>query len=734
MSDPVASTETVEAPMDWAAANLRYLGAQLERMRLLLKLRAHGLRKQWRRELDQIPSGFQSLVISDAEADALLEWGSESENNASPFGTGEERDVLDRLDEQQQRINEARDLFAGGTPPAFEILTRLFHLGHLEQDILLMCLAPELDSRFERLYAYLQDDVARSYPTAALMQGVLTSDLSAELGASELRVALSASSPLRRYRLLNADAGVTANWCQEPLRVDRRVGDYILGVNHPDEQMETLTRPVTGTFLLDSAGNELAQQLDQRLRAWPDPHRHPVIQVVAASGNSPRAVARELCSRLGFSLYSLDYPQLALPPGERQAAYRLLERESLLLSCGYFIDASQIDRGEPTATNALRDVLQELRALLIVATREPFSLERSQIIVRLQKTGSEEQLQVWRNELQDAGASEEFLAKIVSQFSFAPQQVRSIIATAREAATLHDPQSPAVTSANLWRAARDHAACSMQSLAQRIEPHRAFEDLILPPEQMQQLRDIALQVEHRSRVYEGWGFGAKMSRGKGISALFSGPSGTGKTMAAEVLAGYLDLDLFRIDLAGVVSKYIGETEKNLRRLFDAAEESGAILFFDEADALFGKRSEVRDSHDRYANIEINYLLQRMEDYRGLAILATNRKSLLDPAFLRRLRFLVEFPFPAAADRARIWKTIFPKQAAVDALDYEFLGRLEIAGGNISNIALNAAFRASSENSSVNLRHVLAAARREYDKIDKLVLESEFGPYYSAVRR
>ena len=205
-------------------------------------------------------------------------------------------------------------------------------------------------------------------------------------------------------------------------------------------------------------------------------------------------------------------------------------------------------------------------------------------------------------------------------------------------------------------------------------------------------------------------------------------------MAAEVLAGYLDLDLYRIDLAGVVSKYIGETEKNLRRLFDAAEESGAILFFDEADALFGKRSEVRDSHDRYANIEINYLLQRMEEYRGLAILATNRKSFLDSAFLRRLRFLVEFPFPAMADRLRIWKSIFPEQARVDGVDYEFLARLEIAGGNINNIALNAAFRAASEGSAVTMHHVLSAARREYDKIDKMVLESEFGRYYAVVRR
>ncbi len=274
----------------------------------------------------------------------------------------------------------------------------------------------------------------------------------------------------------------------------------------------------------------------------------------------------------------------------------------------------------------------------------------------------------------------------------------------------------------------------MTGLAEKIEAKRSFDDLILPSEAMQQLRDIASQVEQRDRVYERWGFGAKMSRGKGVVALFARSGGTGKTMAAEVLAHQLDLDLYRIDLAGVISKFIGETEKNLKRVFDAAEQSGAILFFDEADALFGKRSEVRDSHDRYANIEINYLLQRMEDYRGLAILATNRKTLLDPAFMRRVRFLIDFPVPSAADRVRIWRGVFPAQARLEALDYERLGRMEISGGNISNIALNAAFLAASEQAAIGMHHVLAAARREYSKIDKLMLESELGRDSRAARR
>jgi SpoVK/Ycf46/Vps4 family AAA+-type ATPase len=302
-----------------------------------------------------------------------------------------------------------------------------------------------------------------------------------------------------------------------------------------------------------------------------------------------------------------------------------------------------------------------------------------------------------------------------------------------ETAALRNPEAPTLNEADLWLAARGQAVRSMEGLADKIEARRGFDDLVRPAEAMQQLRDIASQVEQRDRVYEQWGFGANLSRGRGIVALFAGPSGTGKTMAAEVLAHRLDLDLYRIDLAGVISKFIGETEKNLKRVFDAAEQSGAILFFDEADALFGKRSEVRDSHDRYANIEINYLLQRMEDYRGLAILATNRKSLLDQAFLRRLRFLIDFPLPSSDDRLRIWRGAFPPQAQMEPLDYELLGRLEVSGGSITNIALNAAFLAASEQTAIGMNHVLVAARREYSKIDKLMLESEFGRYYKAAR-
>jgi SpoVK/Ycf46/Vps4 family AAA+-type ATPase len=248
---------------------------------------------------------------------------------------------------------------------------------------------------------------------------------------------------------------------------------------------------------------------------------------------------------------------------------------------------------------------------------------------------------------------------------------------------------------------------------------------VLPPDDEAVLRQLVDQVRLRARVYDDWGFRRKLSRGLGITALFAGESGTGKTLAAEVLAAALDLPLYRVDLASVVSKYIGETEKNLRRLFDAADGGGAVLFFDEADALFGKRSEVKDSHDRYANIEINYLLQRMEAYRGLAVLATNLKSALDAAFVRRLRFIVEFPFPGQAERRVIWQRAFPAEVPLGALDWEHLARFQLTGGSIHNIALHAAFRAADQGVDVSMPIVLEATRTELRKMERPIHEAEF---------
>jgi SpoVK/Ycf46/Vps4 family AAA+-type ATPase len=322
--------------------------------------------------------------------------------------------------------------------------------------------------------------------------------------------------------------------------------------------------------------------------------------------------------------------------------------------------------------------------------------------------------------------------KLVSHFSLSPLAIQTVCdqSLAQQSASACPPHSSECLTAHLtlvehlWRNCLSYARPKLEELAQPIRTQVTWDDLVLPDKEKQILQTITAQVRQRAKVYEKWGFANKGQRGLGISVLFAGSSGTGKTLAAEVLANELHLDLYRIDISSVVSKYIGETEKNLRRIFDAAEMGGAILLFDEADALFGKRSEVKDSHDRYANMEVAYLLQRMEAYRGLAILTTNLKNSLDQAFLRRLRFVVQFPFPDAVQRAEIWQRVFPKLTPTENLSYHKLARLSVPGGNIRNIALNAAFLAADADSPVQMQHILQSAQSEYIKLERPLTEAE----------
>jgi SpoVK/Ycf46/Vps4 family AAA+-type ATPase len=425
----------------------------------------------------------------------------------------------------------------------------------------------------------------------------------------------------------------------------------------------------------------------------------------------------------------LDPQRLPTDSIEREELLRVASREARLGNLAFFMRALENDPGEKIAYARFVEFVERLKAPVAIDSPERFMCDRELMVHAVERPGRDAQLETWYLILGDASASlNGHLADLVEQFDLGPEGIER---AASEALSRSAVQSLELR--ELWRACRAHSSWRMEDLARKLIPVSTWDDIVLTPDTHCQLQEVSAQVSQRAKVYEQWGFSREARRGRGISALFSGSSGVGKTMAAEVLANHLALDLYRVDLAGVVSKYIGETEKNLRRIFDTAEQSGAILFFDEADALFGKRTEVKDSHDRYANIEVNYLLQRMEDYRGLAILATNKKSALDKAFLRRLRFLIDFPFPDAAHRRTIWTKSFPREAPVGNLDFDFLARLEIAGGNIRNIAMNAAFLAADRNGPIEFEDVLHAVRREYSKIDKLVTESEFGAHYGGKR-
>jgi SpoVK/Ycf46/Vps4 family AAA+-type ATPase len=370
----------------------------------------------------------------------------------------------------------------------------------------------------------------------------------------------------------------------------------------------------------------------------------------------------------------------------------------------------------------LQHFLARSNGVFFVSTREIRSdLGTATMTLDVKKPTPAEQQSAWRKALGNDADSGNYPAILAGQFNLNTATIRRIA----DRVMAEPDNNDQIPHGRLWKACLAGVRPRLDLLAQRLEPKATWDDIVLPQESLDLLYQIADQVRQRNKVYDTWGFRQKMNRGLGINALFTGDSGTGKTMAAEVIANELRLNLFRIDLSGVVSKYIGETEKNLRRLFDAAEDGGAILFFDEADALFGKRSEVKDSHDRYANIEINYLLQRMESYGGLAILATNMKSALDQAFMRRLRFIVNFPFPSLKERKLIIEKVFPPEVPKANLDYDRLARLNLTGGSINNIAINAAFMAASEGTEVTTPLILEAAKSEFRKLERPIKVSDF---------
>jgi hypothetical protein len=606
-----------------------------------------------------------------------------------------------------------------GRPPgssAFELVSALFSLSAFEEDVLALCLASEVDRTFGDVIAAAHGDARVAYPTPHLALDAFAGGFADRLVA---RRSFLPGSPLVRFRLIRLDdpgfSGATP--ADGVLRLEPRIADLLLGVNRLDETVRRVIEPVE-PGPLSGAHRDEVDSVVADLRPLLPTQPRPVLNLVGGVGSGRHVFAEAVCATLGLDLYELDLEALPADRAERDSLLRAVDRDAVLSAFAVYVDASA-SPDDPK----LADIVRDRESFVIAASAAALHLRRADVMVEVSAPTPSTTYQRWATALgSDLPAGDEAL-DVAEQFAFGPRSIQRAAAVARQQATAEGRH---VAAPDLVQASRRQAGSALDDLARRIEPRYDWDDIVLPADLSDQLHEIAGQVGRRYQVYERWGFGAKHARGRGITVLFAGPSGTGKTMAAEVLANDLGLDLYRIDLAGVVSKYIGETEKNLRRLFDAAERTGSVLLFDEADALFGKRTEVRDSHDRYANIEINYLLQRMEDYRGLAILATNMRSLLDHAFLRRLRFILDFPFPDRAGRRAIWARVFPPEAAAD-IDADALSRLEVAGGSIRSIAINAAFFAAEDGDAIGMDHVMRAARREYSKIDKLVVESEFHP-------
>jgi hypothetical protein len=616
------------------------------------------------------------------------------------------------------------------SPPALDTLCAVFGLTSFERKILLMCAGAELDSRFASLFQSAAKDLPYQPPAFSLAMAAFE---------DAHWSALLPTRPLRYWRLVEAGPGNSLT--TSPLRIDERILHYLAGVAAFDERLRSVTRPAAAASQLPASHYELATQLAGCWSRSGAKAELPVLQLCGSGRGNKQTIAATACALLGLNLRVLSDSAIPRAADDLDLFVRLWEREVRLSPSGLLLEFDEAEPLEMQAAAAANRLLESLRAPLLISVRERRRLtERAIFSFDVPRPTAGEQEQIWKEALGAAASTlNGHVDALVSQFSLSVEGIHAAVARSlspepgeagdSSPAGAQGSPSPGESSTSdlakgLWEACRLQVRPVMEGLAQRISSPAAWDDLVLPEKQKQLLAQIAIQVRQRAKVYRSWGFYAKDARGLGISALFAGPSGTGKTMAGEVLANELRLDLYRIDLSQVVSKYIGETEKNLRRVFDAAEGGSAILLFDEADALFGKRSEVKDSHDRYANIEVSYLLQRMEAYGGLAILTTNRREALDTAFLRRLRFVVDFPFPEAAQRMEIWRRVFPVQTPTEGLRIDRLARLNAAGGHIRNIALSAAFLAADAGEPVRMPHLLSAARTEFAKLERPLTEAE----------
>lgn len=581
-----------------------------------------------------------------------------------------------------------------------------FSLTAFERDVLLLCGGVELDASFAALVARSQQGRAIEGPTFGLALAILPD---AHWNA------LAPTGALRRWRLIHLQprAGLTGAL----LRIDERVLHFLTGTSYFEPRLHGLIEPVAVPSALAGSHVPHAQAMIDAWLAVTTLERKPVVVLAGRDASVHEAVTATAAGTFGLRLHRVSAEMIPLEVVDRVVFARLWEREAMLMRSALLIVVG------PDTTDDVRErvrwMARELSGLIVISTPERIELrDRTAVDLTVQSLSAADQTQLWRREL--GSRAEELngaLDRVTSQFQL---DAASISRAAREALA----QTNGDFADSLWRATRRQLRLGMDGLAQVVEPRATWDDLVLPEPQILLLRTIVAQVRQRTRVADEWGFSRKSERGLGIHALFTGPSGTGKTMAAEVMANELARDLYRIDLSAVVSKYVGETEKNLRRVFDTAERSGAILLFDEADALFGKRSEVRDSHDRYANIEVSFLLQRCESYPGLAILTTNLKTAIDPAFARRLRFTVHFPFPDEARRLEIWRRIFPNETPCDGLEYEKLATLSLSGGLIRNVALNAAFLAADAGEPVRMNHLAAAAMAEHAKLERPLTEAE----------
>lgn len=726
-----------------------YISDELKKIDLMLELAVLSQRIKKDVEKDAL-AGF---YISEKEVDVLLdkEEIDEEKDKDNLNNSSDVIKLIQAIEKQRELIAHRSELTRGkGIILPIEHLKRLFGLTPFEVDSLLLCLAPELDTKYEKLYAYLQDDVSKKYPTLNLILMLLTQTIKEQ---SFARQYFSAHAPLIRWQLLKfgeerRDFPVSP--LSRPLCIDERITDFLLGNPFLDSATSEILNVLQPEGDIDSL--HIKEDLKQRLKnltrhlqGGKEFGNNIVIFFYGPRGVGKKKAAAAISEALCIPLLNINIRELLKNNDTFFDMVKRINREALLLQCPLLIEDFDLLFSEDGKINHHRKhLLKEISkfSYLTFLTGEQNlelkgELDNARYIkIHFPLPDFPLRKKIWEKALNGRNnfMTNLTLDVLAGKFKFTEGQIINAIVTAKDRTFLHPLEKDVITDEDLLFGCRQQNNQKLSELALKITPKFSWQDIVLPDDQLSQLREICNHLKYRHIVYGEWGFEKKISLGKGLNVLFSGPSGTGKTMAAEILANELRLEIYKIDLSQVVSKYIGETEKNLSRIFKEAETSNAILFFDEADALFGKRSEVKDAHDRYANIEIGYLLQKMEEYEGMTILATNLRQNIDEAFMRRMQFIVEFPFPDDRRRELIWRKIFPENAPLSSdMDFLFLSeKLRLTGGHIKNIALAAAFHATEETADIQMRHIMRAAKREYQKTGKSFLKTDFEPYYDLI--
>ena len=626
--------------------------------------------------------------------------------------------------------------------PRLALLRKESELTSFDLDVLLVALAPDLDLRYEQLYAFLQDSVTRKRATVNFALDLLCPTVEEKLAR---RVHFAPDAPLVARGLLQLipdPSQVSPPLLSHFLKVDEQVVRFILGQRNTDARLTAYARVSEPAAALDDPApceeaHAALLELVGRARAAGRPLN---LYFHGPHAADKRRAAEALAAALGLRLLHADLPRAAEAAPDFRQALELLLREALYQDAILYLEGlDELPGGAGgSPRRQLLEALASASGVNVVSGAGPHAGETPGALefvpVGFARPDFGGRRAVWERQLARRGVELDGrqLDALAGRFRLGASQIEAAVASAsgaarwREAATTTGRAGGGSSHfarpepRELFAAARSQSGGGLSALASKIEPQSGWDDIVLPPAQMSQLREVCERAAYGHVVYGDWGFARRLSHGRGLNVLFTGPPGTGKTTAAEVVARELELDLYKIDLSQVVSKYIGETEKNLSRIFEAAESSHAILFFDEADALFGKRSEVKDAHDRFANIEIGYLLQKMEEFDGIAVLATNLRRNMDDAFVRRLQIVVEFPFPDEEYRRRIWETIFPAETPLAPdVDAAALARgFKVSGGNIRNIALAGAFYAAADGEPVAMKHLLRAARWEFEKIGR----------------